>query len=208
MAFTQRNIRSVFLETGLVPYDPDKVLERLLSRFRIPSPPPIEPLSSSLWQSTTPRNLQELAKQSAFFLDRTQSRLISSTIKKTYESMMKECQLIMHNVIILVEENTELRKLIRKRIEKRQQSRKYVGRGGVLTVKDVRAQGQVQSQGESFTQTAYLLGETPCTNNDSQDITQEEVLRTRAAPKCSICRSLLHNARKCPDRTVIPASGL
>ena len=33
-----------------------------------------------------------------------------------------------------------------------------------------------------------------------QDACQEVTVRTRAPPKCSLCKSLEHNARTCPIR--------
>ena len=52
------HIQSGFAGTGLIPYDPDRVLEKLHVTLRTPTPPLIQ--SSSPWAPETPHNLREL----------------------------------------------------------------------------------------------------------------------------------------------------
>jgi hypothetical protein len=60
-AITEKNIRSSFLATGLVLFDPERVLSGLNPIVRTPSPVPTE--GSSSWDSKTPQNLKEVKRQ-------------------------------------------------------------------------------------------------------------------------------------------------
>ena len=64
--FTEKNIRSDFRATGLIPFNPERVLS-FLTITKTPSPPStshnLQPQQPSPWTSETPRDLAELAKQ-------------------------------------------------------------------------------------------------------------------------------------------------
>jgi hypothetical protein len=80
-------------------------------------------------------------------------------------------------------ENEKLRTKNQRQKRKRVQKRSYLARGGILTV--AKAQSLIETERESRTEAvASVLGER----------------RQRAPPKCSICQSLEHNARTCPER--------
>ena len=92
----------------------------------------------------------------------------------------------MQRVAILAAENKKLQAANKKVQKKRQKRRSYVGRGGVLSAQEVQeAQrgGEIRVEGEN------------------QVIEQEATPALVRAPRiCSICRSLGHTARTCPDR--------
>jgi hypothetical protein len=58
-AITEKNIRSGFTATGLVPFDPDRVLSTLNPTVRTPSPVPTE---ESVWESKIPRTIKEVKR--------------------------------------------------------------------------------------------------------------------------------------------------
>jgi hypothetical protein len=61
--FSSKDIQSDFRATGLLPFDPSQVLERLQVRIRTPSPPPIaEHPPSSAQSLKTPSNILELER--------------------------------------------------------------------------------------------------------------------------------------------------
>ena len=59
-SFTTSNIQAGFAATRLVPYEPERVLSNLNPVIRTPSP---VPSAESVWESKTPRNLMEVARQ-------------------------------------------------------------------------------------------------------------------------------------------------
>ena len=89
----------------------------------------------------------------------------------------------MHNATLLASQNEQLLAENRRQKRKRAQRRSYIARQGVLTGN--KAQTLIEN-GES--------SRTGATGEASSEI------RQRALPKCSLCSSLAHNARICPDR--------
>jgi hypothetical protein len=61
--FSTQNVSSGFAATGIVPFDPDRVLSRLLTSFHTPSPPLSPSAASATWTTQTPRNITELQAQ-------------------------------------------------------------------------------------------------------------------------------------------------
>ena len=57
-AFTEQNIKAGFRATGLVPYNPERVISCLDLRLRTPTPP-----QDTNWVSKTPQNPDELKRQ-------------------------------------------------------------------------------------------------------------------------------------------------
>ena len=58
-AFTEQNIKAGFRATGLVLYNPERVISCLDLRLRTPTPP----LQDTNWVSKTPQNPDELRRQ-------------------------------------------------------------------------------------------------------------------------------------------------
>ena len=61
-ALHENNIRSGFAATGLVPYEPDRVLSLLHAQFRTPSPQ-LYPQAQTEWTAETPHDIIELQHQ-------------------------------------------------------------------------------------------------------------------------------------------------
>lgn len=95
----------------------------------------------------------------------------------------------MHSATILAAENKKLRAANKKVKKIRQKKKLYVGRGGVLSVSEVQ---------ESQIQTVVEEGGGIQTNKES-NLAQP----IRAPRMCSVCRSLEHTARTCPERQII-----
>jgi hypothetical protein len=87
----------------------------------------------------------------------------------------------MHNAALLAEENNELRLANAKQKKKRSQPNAYLAHQGILSME--------QGQQEFERLAAY-----------EQETQQPRQPKPRAAPRCSVCRSLEHNARVCPER--------
>ena len=89
----------------------------------------------------------------------------------------------MHSAVLLTEENRQLRAENERQKKKRVKRRSYIATGGVLTVQE----GLNRSQMVDIEHV-----------EEPTSIPQEP--RIRAPPRCSICSSLKHNARVCPQK--------
>jgi hypothetical protein len=194
--FSLKNITSGFAATGLIPFDPNRVLSRLQVKIRTPSPPPapLEQPSSSNLPLKTPSNIIELEG-----LQKRRQKVLSPT-DRALAKIVKGCQLAMHSAILLHNENSQLRAENARQKRKRAQRRAFIQTGGTMTIGEglanIEARQKPQrgrkarpeaEEGEAATAvTAVSLARSPA--------------RTRAQPKCSICRSIEHNARTCPSK--------
>mgnify|MGYP003428884493 FL=1 len=89
----------------------------------------------------------------------------------------------MHSAVLLAHENKRLQSENQRQKRKREKRRLYIAKGGILT--GAEAQSLIEREEISRTEVeARDRGE----------------VRQRAPPKCSVCQSLEHNARTCPER--------
>lgn len=125
----EKIIKSRFAASGLVPYDPDRVLSALSITVRTPSPI----LSNeSECKSRTPQNPRELDRQVR--LIRIRHRRIqasSSPNDHALNQIVKACKTIMCDAAMLVAENRELQAVNATQKKKRAQRRAFVVNGGV-----------------------------------------------------------------------------
>jgi hypothetical protein len=183
-ALHQNNVRSGFAATGLVPYNPDRVLSLLHAQYHTPSPQ-LRPQTQTAWTAETPHDIVELEHQTKLIKQYLRRRTQSppSPTEQALNQLVKGCQMAMHNAVLLASQNEKLYAENQRQKRKRAQRRSYITRGGVLTGNE----GQILIE----------RGE------DSRTEAVEDVssgVRQRAPPKCSICSSLEHNARACPER--------
>jgi hypothetical protein len=183
-ALHQKNIQSGFAATGLIPYDPDRVLSLLNTKLRTPSPQP-QLQDSIAWTTETPHNIIELEYQTKlikqYLKQRTQSP--PSPTEQALNQLVKGCQMAMHNAVLLARENEKLHVENQRQKRKRAQRRSYIQRGGALTG----AEAQI------------------CIRNNKNRPAEvaentQSGIRQRAPPKCSICALFEHTARTCSER--------
>lgn len=186
--FHSKNITSGFAATGLVPFNPSRVLARLQVKVRTPSPAPAPDQPSSTLPLKTPSNMMELDH-----LQRQRGKG-TSPMDRTFHKIVKGCQMAMHNAVLLQEENSRLRAENTRQKRKRAQRRAFLQTGGSMTV------GQGVS-GIVARQNAQRSQE-PRPEAEGGETTVVEATmstaRKRAPPKCSRCGSIEHNARRCP----------
>jgi hypothetical protein len=183
-ALQSANIRSGFAATGLVPFNPDRVLSILNTQYRTPSPPP--PVSAtrvSPWAAETPHNLTELQNQTELIKRHINRVQQSPSTLRALDQLAKGCQIAMQQIALLAHENDRLFTENQRRKQRRKQQRRFVQHGGILTG----AEGQDRVQ--------MLENDNNTVSEQNQDGTQQ-----RAPPRCSVCNSLGHNARRCPVR--------
>ena len=189
--FTKSNILGAFKGAGLYPLNPTAVLD-LLNAPLGPTTPENEPeqvqQQSSPWAPQTPYTIKQLDKQKQALSSRLETRLrrLSSPTQKLLNQVVKACQTAMTGATVLAVENQALREANAKQKRKRASERTYIGEGGVLSGKE----------GQERAKRARI---------DNNDIGagsggRTEISSARAPPRCSICRSLEHNATGCPDR--------
>jgi DDE superfamily endonuclease len=182
------NIQSGFAGTGLVPYDPERVLSKLHTQLKTPTPPSSSHahahavLAPEPWQFQTPHDTTQLELQAEAIKDNIQHALPTPT-NRALSQIVKGCQLAMNSTVLLAEENRQLRRENERQKRKRAQKKTYIARGGVLTVQE----------GRDLCQNATIVPE-------SGIAYQEATVQTRAPRMCSLCRSLLHTARTCPTK--------
>ncbi|EAQ88366.1 hypothetical protein CHGG_04985 [Chaetomium globosum CBS 148.51] len=188
--FNTKNIASGFRAAGLLPFDPTQVLCRLQTRIRTLSPPPtpIQPPSLPL---KTPGNIVELDS-----LQRKHQREISPT-DQALQKIIKGCQMAMHNATLLQEENSRLRAENGRQKRKRAR-RAFIQTGGTMTIGEgmthIEASQNARQKGQGSQEARREVEEGEVGPSD----TTAPKARKRAQPKCSVCGSIEHNARKCP----------
>ena len=188
--YSTENIRSSFRATGLVPFDPTQVLCRLQTKIRTPSPPPASNQPPSL-PLKTPVNIVELD-----YLQRKRQREISPT-DQAFQKIIKGCQMAMDNVILLQEENSRLRAENARQKRKRTR-RAFIQTGGTLTIGEGITHIEASQKAPQKSQRSQEARREVEGGEAGPLETTAPKTRKRARPKCSICGSIEHNARKCP----------
>ena len=175
-----------FKATGLIPYDPIQVLSKLHMVTKTPTPPGSSHGSqSSHWTPQTPHNLRELERQSRTIQEHLQCRTKSplSPTNQALNQLVKGCQIAMHNAALLANENQALRTTNQKQKRKREKPAISVSQGGILTVRE----GQIRTENAQNVENMVV----------EQSANQS---KTKAPPRCSLCRSYEHTARRCVQR--------
>ena len=181
----ETNVRSGFAATGLVPYDPTRVLSRLHVQMRTPTPPLLSETVPTRWTPETPHNLADLESQArtikTLLKRRTQSP--PSPTDRVLNQLVKGCQMAMHNTVLLASEVKELRTANEKQKQKRGKARTYIADGGILT----------GEEGLNRTKKRKIVDEAERAAMDAQP-------KRRAPSKYSLCSSYEHTARTCLER--------
>ena len=104
------NIQSSFTATGLVPYDPERVLSKLHTQLKTPTPPSSSHAHTQApepWQFQTPHDTVQLELQAEAIKDNIQHALPTPT-NRALNQLVKGCQLAMNSTVLLAEENRQL----------------------------------------------------------------------------------------------------
>jgi hypothetical protein len=183
-AATTANIQSGFAATGLVPHDPERVLSKLHTQLKTPTPPSSShtqaPQAPQPWQFQTPHDTAQLELQARAIQNNT---VLPTPENQALYQLVKAGQLAMNSAVLLAEENRQLRHEVKRQKRKKAKKRTFIAKGGVLTVQE----------GRDLSQNATIVVE-------SGVVYQEATVQPRAPRMCSLCRSLLHTARTCPTK--------
>jgi hypothetical protein len=183
-AATIANIQSGFVATGLVPHDPERVLQKLYTQLKTPTPPSSSHAHTvqapEPWQFQTPHDTAQLELQAKAIQN---NAALPTPENQALNQLVKGCQLAMNSAVLLAEENRQLRRENERQKKKRAQKKTFIARGGVLTIQE----------GRDLSQNATIVPESGVAH-------QEATVQTRAPRLCSLCRSSLHTARTCPTK--------
>jgi hypothetical protein len=184
-AITPAITRSGFAAIGLVPFDPNRVLKKLNTRIRTPTPP--LPIAPQQWALETPQNPKGVDLQAKSIKESLQRRMYpnipSSPTESAFQQLVKCAKLAMHTNTVLAEENRQLRAENQRQKRKRAIKRSFIRTGGVLTVQE-----------------GIELVETAENGPISREINPPTQPQPRAVRMCSLCRSTVHTARTCLER--------
>jgi hypothetical protein len=187
-SITERNIQGGFAGSGLVPYDPDKVLSKLDVKLRTPTPLNSRAATPQPWVFQTPRNPREATSQSTLIKTRISNHQGSSPTQMlaAVDQFTKGTMAVMHQVALLRAENAALRKANEALSKRRRAKKTRVQLGGSLAIQDaqdVLGQGAVGGEGVQETQ--------PGGGGTGGG-------RTRVRC-CGVCGKPGHNARTCQE---------
>jgi hypothetical protein len=176
--FSASNIASGFRATGLLPHDPERVLQTL-TFTKTPSPPSSSHgLASSPWSSETPKNVTQVEKQHRFV--RNSFGRPSQSQTEALAKLAKSAEYSMSAAVILARENAELR-AANERLS-RKKSRQHTQ----LPLSDF---GDVQEAHQ------HLQDRVEARRRVADEALQRDCLR---APRtCSLCKLPGHNSRTC-----------
>jgi hypothetical protein len=181
-ALHERNILSSFTATGLIPYDPERVLSVLGVPVQTPSP---QLVPQEDYTPATPHDIKALEQQTKLIKQYIKRRTHSppSPSMQAFDQLVKGCQLAMHGAVVLAQQNIQLLAENRRQKAKRAKKRTYIAKRGILTGAEARELIVGEDNGH---------GEAETGNSDE--------IRQRAPSRCSLCSSLEHRAPKCPER--------
>ena len=193
-AFKSETIKNSFLATGLVPFEPDRVISKLNIRLRTPTPPPSRGSESSRnFTPKTPATEKDLRRQASSIkaLLRTRSRSPPSPSDRALNQLVKGFQLQLQSHILQAQEIKELRAANEKQKQKRTRSRRQIPAEEGLSVQE--ASALIMRQQEA------IEAPPPGPGMPGESTIQP---RTRPPRGCGICRLPGHRRETCPDRPV------
>ncbi|OJK02386.1 hypothetical protein ASPACDRAFT_58706 [Aspergillus aculeatus ATCC 16872] len=182
MAFKEANIRSAFKASGLVPYDPSQVLDKLIYED-FDSRPSSQDSRSTI--SKTPVNTNQFKKQEAR-LEQLLSGVADTPMKSALDYVFKGAEMALNRAVLLEQEVRELRWANeRLNTKKRRRNKQLTGLNG-FTVDEAREAFQREYEKDKALQ-----------------IEDQNQPRRRAPPRCSECGVQGHIRTRCPNRRTV-----
>jgi hypothetical protein len=187
-SMTEKNVQGGFAGTGLVLYDPERVLSKLDIKLRTPTPPTSRPSTAQPWVFQTPHNPREADAQSTLIKTRIANHQNSSptSMLDAVDQLAKGTMAVMHQVALLRSEVSSLRKANEALSKRRRAKKTRVQLGGSLTVQDAKdLLDQNAVGGEAVQET-------------QPDGSGSGGARTKVRC-CGVCGRPGHNARTCQE---------
>jgi hypothetical protein len=177
-SMSEKNIKSGFRATGLVPFKPDCVLS-VLDHGLTPTPPSSP---EAAWVPKTPQNDKEFQSQSTLVKDKIARHLNSSPtpIFEAVTQILRGTETMMLENVLKERENQELRSMINTLTKRKRRERKYVKLNRPLLSEEAMKLGQEPVEAT----------EVPGTD---EDVNGPNAKRRR----CRRCNLVGHNSRTC-----------
>ncbi|EED21622.1 conserved hypothetical protein [Talaromyces stipitatus ATCC 10500] len=192
MAYKAENIQNGFKATGLVPFDPDHVYQKLTVQLRTPTPPPSRSSNSQSSCLQTPQNPRQFKRQMTILKKRINERTTSplEMIDRAINRLYKAYEMSFNELLIVQKEVHDLRAAIEKEKRERKRSRAQISHEGSPIAQE--AQELITSRDEA----SQPISAVPVESEH-----QASQPRVRAPPKCSGCGIIGHKINRCPNRT-------
>ncbi|KAL1957219.1 hypothetical protein VTO42DRAFT_6253 [Malbranchea cinnamomea] len=202
--FSEQNIQSGFRATGLIPFAPYEVLCQLPPAT--PSRPSTAHNSLSSWTPKTPRNTDDVRRQSARIQSRMHNRTtpLSSPIIRFMGRLFDQYEKVVAKVDLLEQENMEIRTANGK-VQQRKRKSTYVPQRGAAGCVQTNNEDSQQEDEDSAQQVSETFVQSDSNNpmyladgGFVQGTNGAPVRKRRAPNRCSVCRAHEHTARTCP----------
>lgn len=190
-AFTPNTIKNGFRVSGLVPFNPEEVLQRFTIQLKTPTPPGSRSTNSTTTTLKTPHNSRQLDRQASIYkgMLRQNTPPPLDVLEMRMDKMVKGHQIALNEAIIARKEFQEIKVSHEKKIQKRTRSRKQIATEEGLSIE----KGQSIIDGRNQPAEAIMapsIDPAPAVEYSS----------TRAPPRCSDCNILGHKRTRCPNR--------
>ncbi|EDN06147.1 conserved hypothetical protein [Histoplasma mississippiense (nom. inval.)] len=191
-AFKASNIQSGFRATGIVPLDPQCVVQQLNIQLRTPTPPASRSSNStSSWILQTPSNPRQLQKQVnkvRNLMDQDQPH----GLVEGFDQIIKACEYGMVSAMVMKKQYEDIFNANEKEKQKRKRSTRRIPSAGGLTRNE--AQNLIIPAAEPVEQPVI---------QHSVPAAPEPRPRIRAPQRCSNCNTVGHTRIRCPQLHVI-----
>ncbi|EDN10859.1 conserved hypothetical protein [Histoplasma mississippiense (nom. inval.)] len=191
-AFKASNIQSGFRATGIVPLDPQCVVQQLNIQLRTPTPPASRSSNStSSWILQTPSNPRQLQKQVnkvRNLMDQDQPH----GLVEGFDQITKACEYGMVSAMVMKKQYEDIFNANEKEKQKRKRSTRRIPSAGGLT----------RNEAQNLIIPAAEPAEQPVIQH-SVPAAPEPRPRIRAPQRCSNCNTVGHTRIRCPQLHVI-----
>jgi hypothetical protein len=190
-----RKLRDGFAAAGILPFDPQRVLDKLDISISTPTPPQSRGRdSTSSSMLATPHTARQLFKKASSDkkILRRGSRSPSSPSKRNYNELLKGCESIMHQAAFMSKELHDLRAIHEKSKREKSRSKRQMTPNEGLSIQVVR--DPITLRNEQLNEQGGGLN--VYTSSASEPLTT----RKRAPPRCSECGIQGHTRVRCPNR--------
>ena len=191
-AMTMKNVQAGFRATGLAPYDPETVIERLDPKPITPSPPVSRPSTANSWVTKTPQTSYDITRQSKTIKRKIADHQNSSPTQmyQLVDAQARGLSKMAHELVLLRAEIKDVREANEILSKRRRAKKVRLQQGGSLSfqqVEELEAEKEVDVQ--IRTETADTKGRMK---------SGKPQLR-----RCGACGNTGHNSRTCDTITII-----